>query len=224
MPTDGDLSDPHGAASPAPPAPDAMVLGDGWSDLARYRALPEIDHGRLHAWRTARLKDQLRQAGAAMAVLVSPVSLRYAVDYRTYGLFQAHIPSTYLFLPLDGPTVIYGAYGTPQGCDDSRPGRPISVFDGGPDLAEAARLLADDVVRYLAEIGSPNRRVAVEYVNPSITQALLQRGIEVIDGVRISEMRTPSITSMPRCRSAWVIEGLTYSTATRRFGEPISAR
>jgi len=123
-----------------------------------------------------------------MAVLVNPISLRYAIDYRSYSLFQLHIPTTYLFLSLDGPTVIYGAYGTPEGCDDSRPGRPISVFDGGPDLAEAARLFADDIVRFLDEIGSTNRRVAVKYVNPSITQALLQRGIEVMDGVRISEM------------------------------------
>ena len=40
---------------------------------------------------------------------------------------------------------------------------------------------------YLDEIGTDNRRVAVEYVNPSITQALMQRGLEVIDGVLVSE-------------------------------------
>ena len=168
-------------------SPDALVLNDDWSDLSRYRAMPEIDRGRLHAWRMGRLKRALERHGAAMAVLVNPISLRYAVDYRTYALFQAHIPTTYLFVPQDGPVVIHGAYGVPGAADEARPGRPISFFDGGPDLAEGARLLADDIVRYLSEVGTDNRRVAMEYANPSITQALLQRGLEVIDGVAISE-------------------------------------
>ena len=169
-------------------SPDRLVVNDDWSDLSRYRPLPEIDRERLHRYRTARLMDQLQQAGAAMAVLHNPVSLRYAIDYRTYGLFQSRVPTTYLFLPVDGPVMIHGAYGVPEHCDEVRPGRATNVFDGGPDLAEAARLLADDIVRYLGEIGSAKGRVAIEYVNPSVTQALLQRGVEVIDGVRISEM------------------------------------
>ena len=40
---------------------------------------------------------------------------------------------------------------------------------------------------FLAEIGSSNRRIALEYTNPSLTLALLQRGLEVIDGVAIAE-------------------------------------
>ena len=169
-------------------SPDQMVLADDWSELARHRPMPQIDHARLHAWRMGRLRDQMRAADVAMTVLVSPISLRYAVDYRCYGLFQAHIPSSYLFVPVDGPVVIYNAYGPPGNCDEVRPGRTISVFDGGPDLVDAARALAGDVADFLDEIGADSRRVAVEYVNPSITQALLQRGIEVTDGVAISEM------------------------------------
>ncbi|MEI8703008.1 hypothetical protein [Mesorhizobium sp. ISC15] len=42
-------------------------------------------------------------------------------------------------------------------------------------------------VRLLSEIGTTNRKVAVEYVNPSITQALLQRGLDVIDAINIVE-------------------------------------
>lgn len=63
-----------------------------------------------------------------------------------------------------------------------RLGRALAHFDGGVELADQARLLADDIVNFLAEIGTDNRRVALEYVNPSLTQALLQRGIEVSDG------------------------------------------
>ena len=167
--------------------PDQMVLDDTWSDLRRSREMPEIDVDRLHAYRLGRIRSGLREAGAAMCVLVNPISLRYAADYRTYALFQSHIPTTYLFVPVEGPVVIHGAYSASSRADEARPGRPISFFDGGGELAEGARLLADDIVGYLKEIGSDNRRVAVEYVNPSITQALLQRGLEVTDGVAVSE-------------------------------------
>ena len=169
-------------------SPDQLVLADDWSDLSRIRPMPQIDKARLHSYRTARLKAELEAAGAAAVVLFNPLSLRYAIDYRCYQLFQSRVPNTYLFFPTEGPVVIHGAYGVPEHCADSRPGRATNVFDGGPDLAEEARLFADDLVRYLDELGTNNRRVAIEMVNPSITQACLQRGIEVLDGMAIAEM------------------------------------
>ena len=149
--------------------------------------MPQIDIDRLHAYRMGRIKTCLRESGAAMCILVNPISLRYAVDYRNYGLFQSHIPSTHLFVPLDGPVVMYGAYGLVPLVDDIRPHRNIAYFDGGPEIGEAAKLFADDVLAYLNEIGADNRRVAVEYVNPSVTQSLMAHGLEVIDAVAISE-------------------------------------
>lgn len=168
-------------------SPDAFIAQDDWSDLRAERELPVIDMKRLYACRIGRLRASLCKAGAAMCMLVSPISLRYAVDHRTYGIFQSHVPTTYLFVAADGPTVIHGVYGKPPLVDEVREGRPISFFDGGNSLSEAAGRLADDVVRYLDEIGTDNRRVAIEYVNPSLTQALLRRGLDVIDGVAVSE-------------------------------------
>lgn len=168
-------------------SPDLMVLEDNWSDLRQYRTIEEIDTGRMHAYRMERIRAELRQADAAMCVLVNPISLRYAIDYRNYALYQSHIPTAYLFVPVDGPPVIHGAYDPAPGIGDVRPGRPLAFFDGGPELPEYARLLADDIVDYLVEIGTDNRRVAVEYVNPSITRALLKKQLDVIDGVAISE-------------------------------------
>ena len=89
--------------------PDQMVFRDDWSDLRRYREMPEIDFDRLHAYRLNRIKSQLRRADVSMCVLLSPISLRYAVDYRDYALFQSHIPSVYLFVPVVGPVVVHGS-------------------------------------------------------------------------------------------------------------------
>ncbi|KIC19982.1 aminopeptidase [Leisingera sp. ANG-Vp] len=164
-----------------------MVQADCWSDLSRYREMPEIDYDRMHRYRIGRIRAELKRHDAAMCVLVSPISLRYAADYRSYALFQSHIPTTYLFVPQEGPVVIHGLYGPTPKVGDVRTNRALSYFDGGPVLGDSAPLLADDVVNFLSEIGTDNRRVAVEYVNPSLTQALMQRGLEVIDGVLISE-------------------------------------
>ena len=167
--------------------PDALILADDWSDLAQHRQPEPVDDNRLHRWRLARLREQLEKTGTAMCLLVSPVSLRYAVNYRDYPLFQSHMPQTYAFLSVEGPTVIHGAMSGSSWADEVRPGRPISFFDGAERLANYAALLADDAVSYLSEIGTDNRRVALEYVNPSLTRAFADRGLEVIDGVLISE-------------------------------------
>ena len=167
---------------------DNLVFDDDWSDLSAIQQAPEINIERMYEYRRDRLREQLRLHDAALCILVNPISLRYAVDYRSYSLFQSHIPTVYLFMPQEGPTVSYGCYYDVPQIDDSRPGRPHAFFEGGTNIDIAARDLADDVVNYLAEIGSSNRRVAVEYVNPSVTQALEARGIEVIDGVRIAEL------------------------------------
>ena len=168
------------------------LMPDDWSQLSRQREMPEIDAGRMHAYRLARVREQLRRAGAALGVFVSPVSLRYAVDYRAYALFNAHIPATYLFVAGDGPVVLYGALGEPPPLvDETRPARAICYFHGGPDMAGDADPLARDVGAFLDEIGSDNRRVAVEYVNPSVTQALMRAGLDVVDGADlIEEART----------------------------------
>lgn len=169
------------------PSPDMLVQKDDWSDLAQFRALPEIDTARMLAYRQGRLREEMIRVDVALTVLVSPVSLRYAGELRSFQLFQSHIPCAYLFVSQERPPTLHGSYQQDPTITDIRRARTLSFMYGGHELAEPARLLADDIVRYLAELGTDNRRVAVEYVNPSITQALLQRGIEVVDGVTISE-------------------------------------
>ena len=72
--------------------PDSLIRNDDWSDLTRHRQLEPVDDERLHRWRLSRLRGQLEKTGAAMCLLVSSVSLRYAVNYRDYPLFQSHMP------------------------------------------------------------------------------------------------------------------------------------
>ena len=168
-------------------SPDQIVLDDQWSDLSRYREPPVIDFERMHAYRDARMRMEIKKAGAAMCMLVNPISMRYAANYRNYALFQAHIPTTYMFVPVEGKIVLYNGYEPDPGTLDMRQGQPLSFFEGGHLLADYAARLAREIAAYLVEMGTDCRRVALEYVNPSLTRALLDLGIESIDGSPIAE-------------------------------------
>ncbi|MCP4932892.1 MAG: hypothetical protein GY927_01505 [bacterium] len=149
--------------------------------------MPEINFDRMRRYRMQRIKAEMRKHEVSLCVMTSPISLRYAIDYRYYALFMSHIPCTYLFIAADGPFLLHNSFEPSIAERNKRIGQPIAYFYGGDELNRYAELFADEVVNYLSEIGSNNRRIAVEYVNPSITQALLKRDIEVIDGVLISE-------------------------------------
>ncbi|MEM7293120.1 MAG: M24 family metallopeptidase, partial [Pseudomonadota bacterium] len=168
-------------------SPDQMVVNDNWSDLSRVRDLPDIDFERMHTYRSERLKTEMRKHDVPVCIMVNPISLRYAINYRNYAQFMAHIPSTYLFYPLEGEILLHNAFDQNVPARNKRPGQPISFFYGGDLQSHYAEKLAQDVIDYLVDIGTDKRRVAVEYVNPSITQALEKRGLEVVDGVLITE-------------------------------------
>ena len=168
-------------------SPDKMVLEDDWSDLSLIRVMPEIDFDRLHRYRMSRLKAEMQKHDVGLCVMLSPISLRYAINYRNYAAFMSHIPSTYLFLRDDGEYMLYNAFEPSVPSANKRKGQHIAYMYGGDELQACAALFARDVSDYLCEAGCHNRRVAVEYVNPSITQALEKLNIEVVDGVLISE-------------------------------------
>ena len=93
------------------------------------------------------------------------MNLRYAADFREYQLFQAHIPTAYLFVPVEGPLTMHGA---------ARRGLPaigayrrsdfLTTFDGGPDTARNSRRFAANVIDYLKEnhLHESGARIALE--------------------------------------------------------------
>ena len=166
---------------------DQWVVNDSWSDLSQFIAPPNIDITRLNAYRLARLREQMALRDVDVCVLFSPVSLRYAINYRNYALFSAHIPCTYLFLAQHGEPLLHAGLDPALAPECKRAGQPISHFYGGDQLAHYAERFADDLLAFMEQTNSQHNRVALEYTNPSITQAVAKRGCEVIDGVLISE-------------------------------------
>ena len=179
-----------------------------------HRALPvapDVDIPRLHAYRLERIRGAMQAQDVALCVLVNPVSLRYAADWRGYALFQSHIPSYYLFLPVEGPIVLFGTSAKPDIVDEVRPARGLNTFDAGLKLDIEARKFAREVQDFLREIAADNRRVACERLSPSAIHAIADTGIEVVDADGLME-------SARYIKSADEIACMRYSVEVAELG------
>lgn len=144
---------------------------------------PDLDVAAMAAGRLVRLRATMAADGIDLLVLHNPVSLRYAVDYRGYNTFQAHIPTAYLLLPAEGPVVMHGAYAVDVPLvDEVRPAHSVTGFDSGLDQADAARRFAADVVAVLDGTGlGVGGRVGVERLLPTAHRALADAGVQAVD-------------------------------------------
>ena len=70
----------NGSAAPTAVSP----LRDSIAPVA-LDGRPRVDQRRLVGYRLSRLRDQMRLADVELSLLLNPVSLRYALDYRTRG-------------------------------------------------------------------------------------------------------------------------------------------
>jgi len=144
---------------------------------------PDLDVRAMAAGRLVRLRSTMVADGIDLLVLHNPVSLRYAVEYRCYNTFQAHIPTSYLLVPAEGPVVMHGANATDVSLvDEFLPANAVTVFDSGLDQFEVARRFASDVAAGVTGAGlGTGARVGVERLLPSAHAALVEAGIQTVD-------------------------------------------
>ena len=142
---------------------------------------------RLNTYRLNRIRRIMRDRDVDLCVINNPVSLRYAFDFDEYQLFQAHIPTVYLLLPVEGPVRMYGAsrrdyINVQEYC------RPhfISVFDAGLDLDSAAQTFIRDIGDFRQQLGL-EEKVAFERFSPFVTQRAVAAGWKVEDAETIVE-------------------------------------
>ncbi|NVK00892.1 MAG: aminopeptidase P family protein [Oceanospirillaceae bacterium] len=157
----------------------------GNSDLVF--SLTQEQYGRLNEYRLARIRRCMRERNVDLCVLNNPVSLRYAMDYDEYQLFQAHIPTVYLLVPIEGPLRMYGAARRDYlNVEEYQRPHFISVFDAGLDLDTAAKTFLSDIGDFRHQLGLSGK-VAFERFSPFVTQRALSAGWTVVDAEVIVE-------------------------------------
>ena len=159
-----------------------------------------LDMKKLRAYRLGRLRAELRKRDYGAAVLFDPISIRYATGYRNLAVFQMHIPGGYVFVPTEGPVVLFEAeigHHVAAGLetiDECRPALPLHYFIGGDRMGEWVPALAQEIAELMHAHCGGNRRLAMTHTDVRRVAAFGQHNIELVDGVEVME-RARSIKS-----------------------------
>lgn len=177
-------------------------------DIEARRA--EIDERKLGLDRLNALRTELAKFDYAAALLSDPINIRYATGSRNMAVWTLHAPGRYVFVPVDGPVVLF-EYGTPvqmeaQGVfnlatvDEVRPARPWFFFDSGPRVAEKVQWWASEVISLMRQHSGGNNRLAVDRCEPWGAQLLIDAGFRLFDAQAPMELgRTVKTSEELKC-------------------------
>ena len=146
-----------------------------------------FDPARLRRGRLERLRAELVRQDLAACVLLDPVNIRYATGARNMEVFHRRNPSRYLFVPAEGPVVLFeypGCHHLAVGLetiDEIRPAITVSFAASGPRVYDAARRWAAEIGDLARRHGGGNRRLAIERVDHASAAALNAEGFDLFD-------------------------------------------
>ena len=146
-----------------------------------------LDERNLRLGRLERLREQLKRRDLAACVLLDPVNVRYATGARNMQVFHLRNPARYLFVPAEGPVVLFefpGCHHLAQGLetvDEVRPATTVSFAAAGPRTDQQAKAWAAELGDLVRRHGGGGRRVAIERVNHAAAAALAAQSFELSD-------------------------------------------
>jgi Xaa-Pro aminopeptidase len=188
----------------------------------------DVDLVRLRTGRLARLRAQLQQRDLAACVLVDPVNIRYATGARNMQVFHARNPARYLFVPAEGPVILFefpGCHHLADGLetiDEVRPAITVSFAAAGPHVGDQALRWAAEIGDLVRQHGGGNRRVGLERVNYAAAAALAAQGFVISDAQepveRARAIKLPEELACIRTSLAAVEQGVAGMRAALRPG------
>ena len=149
--------------------------------------IAEIDRRKLRLDRLAKIRAELVTLDYGAALLSDPMNIRYATDTHTFNVWTLHAPGRYVFVPVDGPVVLF-EYGTClylatdlDSVDEVRKSVPWFYFLAGPRTMEKAELWSRDIIDLMRKHGGADQRLAVDRCEPWGARHLTDAGIQLFD-------------------------------------------
>ncbi len=146
-----------------------------------------IDGRKLRVDRLARIRAELVAHDYGAALLADPINIRYATDTHTFTVWTMHAPGRYVFVPVDGPVVLF-EYGTCvymhddlDTVDEVRKSVPWFYFLAGPRTQEKGELWSRDIIDLMRQYGGADQRLAVDRCEPWGAKHLTDAGIQLFD-------------------------------------------
>jgi Xaa-Pro aminopeptidase len=146
-----------------------------------------IDLPRVRRYRLDRLRTEMRARDIAACFLFDPVNVRYATGARNMQVFHLRNPSRYLFLPTEGPVILFEFTGCMHlardldTIDEVRPAITASFVAAGERIVEVERQWARACADLVREICGAGVRVGLERVNAGAARAFADQGFGIVD-------------------------------------------
>ena len=67
----------------------------------------KINFDQMRMYRLNRVKEQLIKHDIGACILFDPINIRYATDTRNMSMYTMHIISRYVFIPAEGPVILF---------------------------------------------------------------------------------------------------------------------
>ena len=156
-------------------------------DFDLETGLADVDLAALRLGRLRALRQEMAVRDIPCCVLMDPVNLRYASGARNMQVFCSRNPARYVFVPLEGPVVLFEFMGCEhlardlETVDEIRPATTASYVAAGPNLGRAERAWAAEIAALAKQHGGGEARIAIERVNSGAAYALREQGLDVVD-------------------------------------------
>ena len=162
---------------------------------------PAPDETALRLGRLARLRTEMARFGHAALVLHDPHNVRYATGARNMMPFLLRNPARYVFVPLEGPVVLFEFAGCEHmerdnpTIDEIRVSTTVSYVASGPLLDDAAKAWAGEIADLMRRHCPGETRIGLERIDARAVGHLAERGFTILDAQapaeRARSIKTP---------------------------------
>jgi len=133
----------------------------------------KINFDRMRKYRLNRVKTQLLKNDIGACILFDPINIRYATDTRNMSMYTMHIISRYVFIPAEGPVILFEypkcehlAEGI-NTIDEIRECIVWDFFSNGKNVYEKALQWAASVDDLMKHYVSGNKNLAIDTLDPA---------------------------------------------------------
>ena len=133
----------------------------------------KINFDQMRMYRLNRVKEQLIKNDIGACILFDPINIRYATDTRNMSMYTMHIISRYVFIPAEGPVILFEypksehlaeGIGT---VDEIRDCIVWDFFSNGNNVYDKALQWAASVDDLMRHYVSENNNLAIDTLDPA---------------------------------------------------------
>lgn len=155
---------------------------------------PPVDIDTVRKYRLSRVREQLKQADVAGALLFDQLNTRYVTDATNMQIWCAHYEARCVFVATDGPVILWDFGNMPHlaedlpTIDEYRVITPFYFFSAGSRAPDNARKFAREINDLVCTYGGGNKRLALDKCSTLGLHAFEREGLVIEEGQNLMEI------------------------------------